>query len=438
MPTRGEFLVTDAAGDGMLRWRSERGELTPVVPRGTLAGPNDLALTADGGLWVADTDHRRLVELVPADNGMFTVGREHSTVNLMTRGDRYYPMMMAPGVDGRLWVTQATDFSRALADLVIYDPQEGVQSVVDLPEGAYATDLAVAGGDVLVTDMENFTVYRVGSESLEVSSFGDRAFRDALAEIASERRRYARIELLALVAMILSAVIMIVAAVRATPREKRWSQAPVALNIESAADHTPPLRGIHWLERNPRADRALKILRRSAYLIALVLMAAGIAFFSLTCVRTGVFQEGAIHPELMTVIRLLALNVLLLVLLFLVVGLSLKLLKRQVGTDGSRIFLRLADGRQISAAPGGIGYNRRVLIYRNHTMPLQAGRNQALYLPDEIQTWLAPLLRHAQPLSEWGIIRHQWKHRDPVLMWPLGLIILSLLGIGATLVARAV
>ena len=71
-------------------------------------------------------------------------------------------------------------------------------------------------------------------------------------------------------------------------------------------------------------------------------------------------------------------------------------------------------------------------------MPLQAGRNQALYLPDEIQTWLAPLLRHAQPLSEWGIIRHQWKHRDPVLMWPLGLIILSLLGIGATLVARAV
>lgn len=436
--TPGEFLVTDAAGDGMWRWGSEQGELKPVVSRGILAGPNDLALAADGSLWVADTDHRRLLELVPDGNGAFREGRTHVTVNSLTRGDRYYPMMLAPAADGRLWVTQATDFSRALADLLIYDPEAGVQAVVDLPEGAYATDVAAAGSAALVTDMERFTVYRVEAGSLEVSEFGDAVFRGALAGLAAKRRHYERIESLALAAMILSAIIMIVAAVRATPREKRWTQSPVALDIESAADRTPPLKGIHWLERNPRADRALKILRRSAYVIALILVATGIGFFSITCVRTGVFQQGAIHPELITVIRLLALNALLLVLLFLVVGLSLKLMQRQLGTDGKRLILRLADGRQVSALPEAIGYNRRVVLYRNHTMPLQGGRNQPLYLPDEIQIWLAPLLRHSQPLSEWGVIRHQWKHRDPVLMWPLGLIVLSLLGIGVTLAARVV
>ncbi len=45
-----------------------------------------------------------------------------------------------------------------------------------------------------------------------------------------------------------------------------------------------------------------------------------------------------------------------------------------------------------------------------------------------MEKWLAPLLRQARRLSALQGFRHQWKHRDALLMWSLAAgVILGLL-----------
>lgn len=161
----GQWLLTDSRGDALWEWNEGQLALQERLPPRTLAGPNGLALDVNGHLWIADTDKRRIVEVVPVEEGWWVTGREHSAVNELTTKERYYPMMLEPASDGRLWVVQAADFAEAQADLVIYEPEQGAVAIVGLRDGAYPTDLAVLGDSVLVSDMERFAVYRVDSET---------------------------------------------------------------------------------------------------------------------------------------------------------------------------------------------------------------------------------------------------------------------------------
>ncbi|MFC1740623.1 hypothetical protein ACFL0N_04010, partial [Pseudomonadota bacterium] len=61
-------------------------------------------------------------------------------------------------------------------------------------------------------------------------------------------------------------------------------------------------------------------------------------------------------------------------------------------------------------------YTQRMLHYRRYTIPLQGGVQQALYMPGELDTWLAPLLREARKVSAWQEMKHQWKYRDNLLI----------------------
>ena len=90
----GEWLVTDARAGAL--WRLSPGSPPEtLLPAGTLAGPNDLALAGDGALWVADTNHRRIVELVPDEAGVFSLTREHAADNVFLNGPAWYPVMLA-------------------------------------------------------------------------------------------------------------------------------------------------------------------------------------------------------------------------------------------------------------------------------------------------------------------------------------------------------
>jgi hypothetical protein len=83
-----ELLLTDARGDTLWRLPGDGGEPQKLLAVGTLAGPNDIAFDAGGNLWIADTDHRKIVELLPSGNGDYQAGREHSAMNPLTVGER--------------------------------------------------------------------------------------------------------------------------------------------------------------------------------------------------------------------------------------------------------------------------------------------------------------------------------------------------------------
>lgn len=413
----GEWLLTDAVGDTLWEVREPDNALAGMVPEGTLAGPNGLVFDRSGNLWVADTDHRRIIELLPAAEGGYVPGREHSAVNDLTEGKRYYPMMLVLGPRGKLWVTQAADFSKTLSDLVVYDPEQGVEALVVLPEGAFTTDIAVNGDQVLVTDLEQFVIYQVDSKSMKAGGFGDSVFRQNMAQIQESRSAYDRLGAWSLASLSISAVLMILFAIQATPKEKRWTAPPDVFDPEKTSGEIPQTRRVHWLERNPRTEMVFKWAERVFY-TALVLLVVSILIFY-AWLQSEAAQ--AMLPGKLTKLNELGIALLLAgllaALLVQVVRLSKRAMNRKLGTDGKRVYIHLEDGRELAVDPSQLAYTHRMILYRKYTIPLQGGARQALYLPGELDTWLAPLLRQARKISEFQAMKHQWEHRDEMLIW---------------------
>jgi hypothetical protein len=368
---------------------------------------------------VADTDHRKVVEFVPDGDNGYLPGREHSAINDLTVGKRYYPMMLAQAPDEKIWVVQAADFSKPWSDLVVYDPEHGAGALVGLPEGAYATDVAALGKQLLVTDLERYVIYQVDYETLIASEFGDQAFRRNMVEIRQSRDTFDRIGAWSLVSLCISAVLMILFAIQATPKEKRWTTPPDVFDPEQSSGEIPQVGRVHWLERNPKADHIFKWATRIFYVSLVSLVVSVLVFYA--WLRSEVGQT--MLPEQLSKTNELGIALLflglMLALLIPVVRLSHKAMSRKLGTDGKRLFIYLEDGREIAVDPPQLAYTHRAIYYRKYTIPLQGGGQVPLYLPGELDTWLAPLLRRARKVSQIEAMKHQWQHRDEMLIWTL-------------------
>ena len=406
----GELLLTDAHGDSLWRLDGAGGEPQKLLPDGTLASPNGLAFDHSGSLWVADTDHRKIIELLPSGNDSYLPGRQHSAMNSLTVGERFYPMMLAPMVDGRLWVTQAADFSKAHSDLVVYDPEKGAQSLIDLPAGAYATDIVTLSDAVLVTDLERFTVYRVQADTLEVGEFGDEPFRRALGQIQERRAYYDRLGNWSLAAMILFAALMILAAIRATPKERRWTPTPSLIDFSNAPEQVPAIKGIHWLKRDPKTERSLKWLGHLGFILFVLMIAGAFALYIWVRIQAGPDPSQELTSKLNDLGISLLLFGLLGVLILPLIHFSTRAMKRKLGTDGKRLYIKLTDGRELSVDPAQLAYTNRLILYRQYTLPLQGGKQQQIYAPGEVETWIAPLLRQSRKLTEMQALKHQIKN----------------------------
>jgi len=415
----GAWFITDARGDALWVIQQAGSEPLAVLPKGTLAGPNDLVFDNDGGLWIADTDHRRLIELVEDDGDDYITGREHSAVNEFTVGQRWYPMMFALTADQRLWVAQAADFSKPWSDLVVYDRENGVQELVDLPAGAYATDVAVAGNQVLVTDLEQFVVHRVDPGALTVNQFGDDVFRQRMQDNQQSRLEYDRLSTWALVSLGTAAALMIVFAVLATPKGKRLTRPPPAFDPENVSGEVPETRRVHWLERNPKIERNMKWGERVFHVSLIGLMLSIFVVYALLNIHTGQEPDSAAAAKADELGIILLLGGVMLALLVPVVRLSVNVVNRKLGTDGKRLYIRLEDGRELAVNPAELLYTNRTILYRKYMMPLLGGKGQALYQPGELDTWLAPLLRESRRVSWVESVKYQWKHRESLLIWSL-------------------
>lgn len=405
-----DLLVTDAPGDMLWRIGKNTDEPQKLLPDHSLAGPNDLAWGDESKLWVADTDHRRILELVPSPDGAFLPGREHSAVNKLTVKERHYPMMLARRADGRLWVIQAADFSKAEADLVIYDQEQGAQALVALPRGAYPTDIVAVEGAALVTDLEQFRVYRVDSDTLVVNEFGDETFRGHLARIQDRQNYYGLLGGISLFGLILSAGLMVAAALKATPKHKRWTKLPLVLDPDNAADQVPATKGIYWLKRDPKMERSLKWLEHLGWILFIILVVGALALYLWIRNFAGPDPGPDISNKTNDLGMVVLLSGVMLAFLIPVLRLATRNLKRRLGTDGKRLYIRLAEGRELSVEPASLFYTSQAVLYRQYTLPLFGGKQNAIYAKGEVETWLAPLLRQSTRLTAIEGIKYQWKN----------------------------
>ncbi len=413
------LLFTDAQGDSLWGQDGADSQAEQLLPDNTLAGPNDLAFDSLGHLWIADTDHRRIVEFVPAANGGFEIGRQRSAMNELTKDKRYYPIMLALGGDGNWWVTQAAEFLERYADLVVYDLDQGAVKQVSLPSGVFATDIAATGGDILVTDLEQFTVYRVDTRSHEVSIFGDDRFKDAMSRLKQEHEHHGRISRVALIAVIVFAVLMVLTAIIATPKNRRWTPVPGVIDMGVAARAVPSVKGIYWLQRNPKIDQSLKRLEILGFSIIIVMLAGGLALYGWVRMQMGVNPNEELQEKFNVLGYVLLLSSLLIAALVPFVRQAMKAMKRRLGTDGKQLYIRLNDGREITVPPTELAFTERAIFYQKYFLPLQTGKRQNLYQDHEVETWIVPLLRQAEKLSELGALKHQWRHRGALLSWSL-------------------
>jgi hypothetical protein len=414
-----QLLVSDAKGNTLWGFDKPGEEAQRLVENGLLAGPNDLEFDDEGHLWVADTDHRRIIELLPAADGIFEPGREHSAMNRHTVEERFYPMMLALAQDGKWWVTQTAHFRERYANLLVYDPDWGAIRRVELPGSIFTTDIAAAGADMVVTDLEQFRVYRVDSASYRVSPFGDENFLAQMNALKERQLRYMRLSSLAMAGVLLFGILAVVAAILSTPRHKRWTRPTGLFDPNTVGETIPPVNGVHWLQRNPALERSLKWVELILFVIVIVMIAGGLGLYGWVLMQAGADPGDDLQARLDELGLMLLVGGLLLAATVPLLRYATRGLKHRLGTDGRQLFIQLSDGRELVVPPAELAYTHQVIFYRQHSFPVQTGKRQSIYLDGEVETWLAPLLLQAQQLNILQGLKHQLRHSDGLLMWSI-------------------
>lgn len=87
-------------------------------------------------------------------------------------------------------------------------------------------------------------------------------------------------------------------------------------------------------------------------------------------------------------------------------------LRRRIGTDGHRLFVRLEDGRVLSAAPDELAWTPQMILLRGYVLPLRNHVGKGVYLNSEIERHIEPLLQNAARLSPREALLRQWKSRE--------------------------
>jgi len=185
---------------------------------------------------------------------------------------------------------------------------------------------------------------------------------------------------------------------------------------------------VHWLEPNPALERTIKILETLSFVSVIIMIVSGLGLYAFMVAQAGADPAQELKEKLHELGFLLLLCALMLAAVVPAVRYSTRAMKRRLGTDGRNLYIQLNDGRELVVPPSELAYTHRAILYRQYSMPFQTGKRQNIYQQGEVETWLAPLLRQARRLNALQGFKHQWKHRDALLMWSLAAgIILGLL-----------
>jgi hypothetical protein len=174
-------------------------------------------------LYIADTNHHRLVAIDREASRFGTEVGGFSTETSLGRPGRVYPIAHRRLPDGTWWVVIG-DERLQYADVIVFDDSGRPLRRLDLPDDASPVALEIVGERVLAPDPVNLSVeaFTLGGES--VGQFGDAAFREELARVRARKSMYQRLRhgcWAALGAFLLALVAIRLGAIRSTKR-RTW------------------------------------------------------------------------------------------------------------------------------------------------------------------------------------------------------------------------
>lgn len=414
----GTLLIADFNSGRLWRQPLDGGKPPALTAKGTFSRINDLLLDDAGRLWVADSGHRRIVALIEDAKGQWRIDHSLDAKNNVARPGNDWPMMLTLTEDGTLWSTQS-DSRMQSANVLIYDREHGARARIELPENAYPTDIASLGDSVVVSDMDNFRLYRIDAATQAVSEFGDSDLSAILRATQADRQSYQARMTQMIAAMIVFGILMIGTAIWATPAEKRWTRPTVAAPLAATDMTAPDVKGVYWLKRDPKMERILTWAPVALYAMLIVL---GVLLFNLFATVDANLGENPSTEDLATFTEFK--HTLLLIMGFfaglpILTHLGMHNMKRKLGTDGRRLYVRNPDGRELSFAPEQLVYSDRHIQYQELLFPIQTNKRQPLYVAGEVETYIAPLLKQAKKLRALELLKYQLKYMEPVLMFSM-------------------
>ena len=363
-------------GDGMLRF------------------PNQIRLSEEG-LWVADTNNRRLL-LLESDGRAF--GQVIREVSLRPQGALRWPHQFAAEGDG--WLVNLAD--DRMRDGRIYR-FSAAGEVVD----SVAADLLV---DPLVFELWNDLLWVVDAQSQHLSPMdvhgallaetGSASLTSLELQAQHQRTRYLWLGRLFLAGMVLSLLAGFAAAWLLEREQTRaqfagWSGRALAPLV--AAEPAPiPSGQVHWLE-----NRLKRRLRWQVPLILLVVAALAYALLRVLLLD-GPWQLR---------FQMLVLALYAVLSLWLMMRDLLAAAQQRVGVSDEWLFLE-AQGRQCRVAPDQVHYSRSHLVTPELVVFLgQPGH--AVFDRAGVESVLFPRLKGASPCSPWAVWKALWHTRHP-------------------------
>jgi hypothetical protein len=130
--------------------------------------------------------------------------------------------------------------------------------------------------------------------------------------------------MLALVGVFVFGLLMILAAIRATPAKRRWTEVPAPFDLDSVPERVPKTRGVHWLEREPKFDRSLRLLEYVSYGLFIAMFVGGLVIWAWARSQAGPEPGPEIDANLDQLLLIMILGGLLLALLIPLVRFSKK------------------------------------------------------------------------------------------------------------------
>ena len=413
------LLLSDTESGRLWMQPLGSGHLRPLTAQKALNRPNDLALDAAGRLWVADSGNHRLVVFEITAKGARETGHSLDARHAFMREQYDWPMMLARDAKGNWWVAQPDGHGNS-GDLLVYDAGKGAVARILLPEDGRPVDVASMDGAMIVTDRERFRLYRVDTATRRAAVFGDASFREAMRRLAEQKAWYRTLVQWSLYAMIAFGALMVLAAIWATPKDKRWSpRPPTAAPLAASDREMPKLGGVYWLKRHPKTERLLRWMAPMSTALSLLIIAMVVGMYYYLDMGAG---DDATPERLETLAEF---ETFMWFFVFFMAGipvlvvLASRTMKHRLGTDGQRLLIRLADGRVASAAPEKLVYSNRTIAYKGQLFAIQTGNRQPLYADGEIDTYLAPLLRRSKKLGPLAMLRYQLDHGEPSLVFLL-------------------
>lgn len=367
--------------------------------------PNRPFISDDGLLYLADTNHHRIVA-IDVSNDRFSKDKwQFNVKNDVGRVDHDFPFIARQDHHGSWWVINAKDSMEGLAkgDLIVYDAKGTPQKRIDLGDDADPSDILVLNDKVLVPDMEKFRITSISPAGKIIGNFGDHEFVSYLDGLYSSHVFYSYIKIAAYVLLGMCVLLALYVNKYASHSQDPGKQ-------DKTQTTSAEVNRLIWIDKNEKAIKAIRM--SSVALISLPFLYEYLIFN-----MDKALDSDSIILSSICMLFLFSMGLL---------GMYMYNILRQtkIGTDGHNIYFTDKNGKNISIDPGRVKFSTNVIAYKNIAVPFTNGRNKGVFAYDQIQQYILPRLSPSNKMGSWAIQKYLFSNASDLIF---GVMLLFLL-----------